>query len=170
MQSDPESGLGARLRQQLQPVLLQSLKRVRRSARLVSATAQQLATGRFHRAGRRQNLLARLHRARSGAKRQFASPYRDTGNLDHRVVRLHLAADQLVRFRDADRLGHTHQVFKLCGVDRPGVAGNADRRPLRTRHHVRPESQALDFCANAGDIFRAGVGAHHNKHRFASYL
>ena len=152
----------ARFRQVSQAFFAQALKRVRRSARLVGAAAQELAAGGFHGARRCQNLFAAFHRTGARAERQFGAAHRDARHVHHGVVGLHFAADQLVGFRNRDGFGDARQVLEFGRRHGAVIAGDADGGALRARHDVGAEAEALNFRANAGDILLGGVRAHNH--------
>ena len=66
---------------------------------------------------------------------------------------LDVAADQLVRFADADEFLHAWHFFERARLYFPAVASNADGRALRARHGMGAVSQALDFLANRPHLF-----------------
>jgi hypothetical protein len=42
------------------------------------------------------------------------------------------------------------------------ISGDADGGPLGAGHHVRSESEALNFFADPGDVLLGGVGSHYD--------
>ena len=94
---DREVELLAHPRQDLEPLLAESLEGVRRGARLVRAAAEQLPAGALDPLGDGARLVERLDRAGAADHDDAVAADVDAADVDDRVVRLRLAADQLVR-------------------------------------------------------------------------
>jgi hypothetical protein len=123
-----------------------------------------LRTRSFHRACRCEDLFAAFDRAGAAAECEFVAADGHTENAHYGVFRFDFAADQLVRFRNSNRLGDAVQIRDFSGIDRSRIAGDADRGFLRAGHHVRAETQRFDALAHAAHIFRGRVRLHYDQH------
>src|ERR1022692_2975788 len=161
---DAHAGFFANLRENLQSLHAHSLERIGRGARLIRAASKQMRARGTHGASAFKRLFTRFHRTRPGDHHQVRSTDSGSPNLHHSVVGFHLAADQFVRFRNADRFGDSREILELHRLDRSGIAGDSDGGTRGARHHVRPGAQRFHARANRGDIFFSRGGAHDNQH------
>jgi len=86
------------------------------------------------------------------------------GKPDHRVIGLRVAADEFVRFRDADYFLHSRHLFERSGIDLAFIAGDADGGALRSGHGVSPVPERFNFLANRANLLFGGLRAHDYKH------
>jgi hypothetical protein len=126
------------------------------------ASAQQLPAGVLHRVRGFQNLLATFHRTRTAAEHRLRAAHSNAVDINHRVLRPHLAADQFIRLRNANRLGHPLHRLELHRIHRLRIAGDADGRLLRAGHDVCAKSQAFDPFPHSIDIGLCRLRFHHD--------
>ena len=81
------------------------------------------------------------------------------------VVRLRLAADQLVGVRDADDFLDAGKVLEDLGIGRSRLAGDADGGAVRAGDGVGLEAHALDVADDGFDLIGPGPGFHDDEHR-----
>ena len=166
---DGKPGFLASKGEQLESRFSQTLKRVRRTARLEGAAAKGCRPRRSHRVRRRQNLLLRLDRAgpRDNHDRSTADVHPGSEG-DHRTVRFPLARHLLVLLGDVNHLRHARKADDVR-VIHPGVVPNqADHRALLPRHGNWSEAH---FGDDATDCVDLGVGRavlHDDKHYVSS--
>src|SRR4029079_9086024 len=75
-----------------------------------------------------------------------------------------LAGDELVGVGDGDDLENAGKALEDGSVERPLVAGDADRGALGARDGMGLESAGLDRLRYAADLRRGRVLAHHDEH------
>jgi hypothetical protein len=164
---DRQARLGADPRQDLQALGPEPLERVRRGARLEGPAAVEVRARFPHAAADLESAGFRLDRAGAGRDGELLAAHRHAGDRDHGVLPLRLPRHELVGGRDGYDFRHTGQVFEGSAVDRAAVAGDADRRPLRSRNRMGLKPEALDGVDDAGDVLRRGRRIHHDEHRGA---
>src|SRR5271166_3167356 len=154
------------LRQDLQAIFSQALKRVRRSAWLVRASTKELRARAGDTFGGGQRLLAAFDGARAGDHGHLvaAEARVRTGEADDRVFFLHVAADELVRLADADDFLHPRHLVESAGIELRLIAGDADGGALCSGNGVCPETQRVDLLAHAPHLLFGGVRLHDDKH------
>ena len=151
-----------------QPLLAQALEGVRARARLEGPAPQQARPSRLDAARHGERLLERLDRARAGRDHELPAAHRHVPDVDDRVLRLHLAGDELVGVGDGDDLEDAGQALEDGSVDRPPVAGDADGRALRAGDRVGLEAAGLDRPHDTLDLLRLRVLPHHHEHRLGA--
>ena len=161
---DADAGLLAGLRQDLQPLDAHALERVRARARLERAGPQELHALRHEELGRLEDHRLVLDRARPGDDRERPRADGSLRERDDGVVAFHLAAGELVRLGDADRLLDARQHLEERLIDGAGVAGDADGRARRAGHDVRGQSLRLDDFDDPVDLRVGGVRLHDDEH------
>src|SRR5579883_768724 len=131
--NDPQAELVANLRHDLERLFAQSLKSIRRSARLIGPTAEELRACRCNLFSYSKGLLARFNGAGAGNHGQVASADSGigAGEANDRVLFLHIPADQFVRLGDANDLGDAGKLFEVAAINLSLVAGDADSGALR---------------------------------------
>src|SRR5438552_2301364 len=95
------------------------------------------------------------------AERSSSSSVAD---VDNRVVRLRLAADQFVGLGDLDDLLDAGKVLDARGILRPLMPGDADRRAMRAGNRMRLQSKAFDVPNDCFDLLRRRAGFHDDNH------
>ena len=141
---DIKPELIADLGHHLQALFAESLKSVRRSTRLVRTAAEESGAAFGDDPGGRYHLFAVLKSARAGDHREFAAADGRITDLYDRPFGTKIFGDQFVRLGDADRLGDAGQIFKMSGVDRTAVAGDADRGPVRAGQRMPAKTECVD--------------------------
>ena len=122
------------------------------------------APRRLGRPARRQQLRLVLDRARPGDQREAVAADRYPADVDHRVVRVELAPDQLVGREDRlDRLDIGMMLEAEFG-QHPLVAEGAEHDPLAARHVKRFQPLRLDPGEQFVDDLGRRVGLHHDDH------
>ena len=76
------------------------------------------------------------------------------------VLFLNVAADQLVRFGDADDFLHARHFFQRAGLDFALVAGDANRGALRSGNGVSAVAERFDFLADGAHLLFRSVRLH----------
>jgi hypothetical protein len=109
-----------------------------------------------------QRLGLALDRTRTGNHRHIACSKAGPGHLHDSALRLHLAAHQLERLGDPDDFFDPLQIGDTGRIHWSGIAGDADRGPLRSRHDVGLETHLLDPAADGLDLRGAGAAFHHH--------
>ena len=82
--------------------------------------------------------------------------------MNNRVVGLQVATHKLVWLTNANDLADSRHLLQASGLNRPFVAGDADRSPLSARNGMRAQSQSFDFAANVAHLLFGRVGLHDN--------
>ena len=141
-----------------------SLKRIWRCARLVGSAAKELRTRALDALCNRKRLLAALNRTGSGDDRELRPANRGIapGKSNDSVLFLNVAADQLVRFRDADDFLHARHFFQRAGLDFALISGDANRSPLRSGNGVSAVAERLDFLADGAHLRFRSVRLHNH--------
>ena len=93
----------------------------------------------------------------------------DAADVDDRVVRLRLAADELVGVRDRDDFLDARKVLEHRGIGFAAVAGDADGGAERAGDRMGAEAQPLDVANDGFDLFRPRAGFHDDEHRCFSW-
>src|SRR5208282_5190188 len=140
-----------------------------RSARLVSATAEELGSGAGDALGNSESLLAALDAARPSNDGQVGASDADArsiraGKIDDSVVGLGVATHQFVGLRNFDDFLHARHLFQRAGLDFSLVAGDADGGALRSGHGVGAVSERFDFLANGAHLLFGGLRLHDYEH------
>src|SRR5258708_14167517 len=163
-----EAILGANFRKNLEALFAKALKAVRRSARLVSAAAEQTRSGFFDALGDSQALLLGFHGTRASdesnvlaADDNLARGRRDSKDA---VFFFGVTPDELIRVADGDAFADTGHGFEDSEINCAFVAGDDDGRSNRAGDRVRSEAQASDALADFADLFLGGVRLHDNQH------
>ena len=102
LSDDGEAGLGARGRENLEPLFAVAAERVGAGAGLEGAASEQVSASRLHRPRRLYHVLFRVHRTGAGHGHQPAAADLHGPHLDDGIIFLYLAAGELVRLADAD--------------------------------------------------------------------
>src|SRR6266550_3516042 len=142
--------------------LAEALERVRRRSRFPNAATKETRTTLLDSFRDGERLVATLDRARPGNDYQLPVANRRVADSNHSLVRSQIECDQLVRLSDADDFHNPGQIFETPSVDRSFIAGDADRRPRRSRHGMRAESDCLNDLHHRIDLRCRGVGLHYN--------
>ena len=145
-----------------EPFFAETLKRVRRGARLERAAAKETRAAATHGFGDGKRLLRALDRARTSDDRQLVAADRRVANAHHRLFRPQVERNQLVRLTDANSFRDAREIFKVRRIDRALVAGDADRGASGAGHRMALESQFLDNAQHSLDLASARVGFHDN--------
>ena len=163
---DSQAELLARLCENLQALFAQTLKRVRRSARLERAAPEEARAAPLDGLGHGEDLLAALDRARARDYRQLvAADSRVAADVDDGLLGAQVDGDELVRLRHAYRLGHARQRLEGRDVHGAGVAGDAYGRAPRAGHDVRPVAQLIYDALDLFYLLAGRVNLHHDEHR-----
>ena len=162
---DGQPGLGARVGEDLEPVLLHPLERVGRRARLERAAAQEVRARRLDRGRGLVDLLAALDRARAGDDAEAAAADARAADVDEacrraspRATRASTASTPPPRRR---RRGIT---VNMPGIERPLVARDADGQPRGARDLVGREPERADLVLDRGDVGARRAGLHDDEH------
>src|ERR1700674_5450665 len=174
---DEQSEAFADFGHDLQTFFAQSLKRIRRSARLIGSAAEELGSGAGDALGDFKRLIASLDSARAGDDGQVGASDGDRRTFqvrickfDDGVVGLGVATDQFVGFGDADDFLHAGHFFQCPGFDLALIASDADGGALRARHGVGAVSERFDLLANGADLLFGGLRLHDYQHMEYSEL
>ena len=166
---DAEAKLLANLREDLEAGETESLEGVRRSARLVSAAAEETNAGGLQALGDGETLLFGFNGARTGNQSDVGTANEDvarrSGNADDRIFFLDVAGDEFVGLGDGDAFDDAGHGLENAEVDGTVVAGDADGGASRTRDGMSFEAEGFDAVADGADLFFGGVGLHDDKHR-----
>jgi hypothetical protein len=140
----------------------EALEHVGRGAWLVSASTKELCASSGDLLGDGEGLFAGLDGARAGDDGEVASTDRGVGagEGDDGVLFLHIPANELIRFRDANDFGDAGEFFEIALIDLALIAGNANRRALRTGHGMWAKAQLFNVFANSLDLLRRCLGLH----------
>ena len=154
----------ADLSHDLQAFFAQTLKRIRRSARLVSSAAKKLRSCARHALRHCKRLLPALDRAGASNNRQPGPANRGIRprKTNHSVVFFDITAYQLVRLGDFDHFLHARHFLQRALLHLSLIPGDADRRALRSGHGMRAIAQLLDFFADASYLLFGSVRLHDN--------
>src|SRR4051812_41150466 len=79
-----------------------------------------------------------------------------SGERNHCVIRLHIAADQLVRLVYADTFLPARHFVEGPGLNLAAIPSNANGSTLGSGNGVSAITQRLDFVAHRADVFRLG--------------
>src|SRR5215211_3060279 len=160
-----QAGLGLRLRQQAQARLAEALERVWRRARLVRAAAQELRARVPHRAGRVEQHLTRLDRARSRDRGEVLAADPPSVDLEHGALLAPvLERRQLVRLEDRHQVVHARRSIEpevrhvLAVADRPDHGHQLARRDMGVR------ADGLHALDDRGYLRRSRALFHHDHH------
>src|ERR1700676_3934278 len=93
---DAKSSFVAGVGKVSQTLFAQALKSIWRGAGFISSAPQQVCAGGLDGASGSQNLFAALHRAGARAECELGSADWNASDLNHGIVRLHFATDQLI--------------------------------------------------------------------------
>ena len=161
---DRQTELAACLLQDLDPLLPESLERVRGRPRLIDVAADDRCAGVLRRADRAHRLLGVLNRARAGDQREGVPADRDRPDLDYGGFGMQVPRDHLVRLADLD---HVVDAMHLAPIDRLESVGVADEADDRV-HGAAGDERLAAVRAHA---FRDGVDlgvrrlwGHHHDH------
>src|SRR5258706_9745165 len=165
---DREAGLLPHAGEDFQARLAEALEGIGGRPRLERAAPVERRARLADRVADLDRLGQRLDRAGAGDDHDRGSAHGHAPDRDDRVLALGLPGDQLVGRRDRDDLGDARQVLEGARLDRTAVAGDADRRALRSRDGVGREPQALDGFDDAPDVLRGGRRIHDDEHRVLS--
>ena len=169
LRHDLEPRALARLREELQPLLLETLEGIRARARLVRATAQELRARLFHDVRRLEELLARLDGAGAGHHDRRAVADLHARDIDDARARMELAARELVALGDRDRLLHAIHRLERHIAELPLVADDADDALGRAVHDLCLEARVLDGADDRLDVLCRCFGIHDDNHSHTSF-
>src|SRR5262249_14554120 len=147
-----------------QAIFAQTLKCVRRSARLVRSTAKESRAGAGHSFSNCECLFWRLDRAGPGNNAQIAAAKTSIAarKMDYRVFFLHVAADQLVGLADADGFLHARHLIQAANLHGARITSNANGRALRAGNWVSTITKGLDLFTDGTYLLFRGVRLHHD--------
>ena len=110
-------------------------------------------------------MIERLDRARTADDDDPFAADVDAADADDAVVRLRLAAHQLVRVRDADDFLDAGEILENLRVGRfLLLSGDADGGAVDARNRVCFEPHLLDVANDCFDLFRPSAGIHYYEH------
>ena len=141
--------------QQLQALFLHALEAVGAGPRLERAAAEGGRAGRFHRAGRGEDLLFALDRAGPGDDADRAAADGQAADDDLRRLFLHLAAGDLVRGEDRHHFVDARAALERLLGAVALLADGGDDGPLGALNDVGLEAQALDPLGPCAGFARA---------------
>ncbi len=152
--------------------LAHALEGIWGGARLVRPAAQELRSRPGYLLGYRKSLLPALNRAWSGDHGNVLAADRGirAREADHRILFLHIAADQFVGLGDLDYFGYAGQLRERVLLHRTLVSRDADRRPLRPGHGVRPVSERFDPLTNGLNLLGRRLRLHNYEHGWSLVL
>jgi hypothetical protein len=166
---DGQTGFLACLRQQLQPLLAESLEFVGRRARLERAAAQEGRPGGLHGLGGGQQLFLAFDRARPGHDVELFAADDVFADADGGIGRMRLAADELVTLLDGhdalNGLGKLRDQRFEVGVGE-FVADGADDGARHAAHDVGGVAEFADFLEDGLFLFSRNPGFEHDDHGF----
>src|SRR6185503_9458379 len=102
--------------------------------------------------GDRTRLVERLDRTRPADHDDSVAADVHAAYRHHRIVRLRLAADELVSVRDRNDLFHAGEVLEDQRIRFTAVPGNADGRTECAWNRVCPEAHSLDVANYGFDL------------------
>jgi len=166
---DAETKLLANLREDLEAGETESLEGVRRSARFVSAAAEETNARGLQALGDGQTLLFGFNGAGTGNQSDVGTANEDvargSGNADDRIFFLDVAGNEFVGLGDGDAFDDAGHGLENAEVDGIVVAGDADGGASGARDGMSFEAEGFDAVADGADLFFGGVGLHDDKHR-----
>ena len=147
--------------QDAQTLETEALERVGRGARLVGAAAEHRTTGGLDRLGRRERLLVRLNRARTGHHREVAAADLARPDGDDRVARAELARNALVLLAQRHDALDAVDGLKRQARDDRAITDDPDDGAVTTRVDVDPGTRLVD---QRDDVLylRLGGGSTHD--------
>ena len=86
------------------------------------------------------------------------------GKTNDGVVRLEVAADQLIWLANADDFAHSRHFFQASWFDCALVTRNTNGGALRAGNRMRTQSQRFDLAANLAHLFFSRMRLHYNQH------
>src|SRR6185437_8461451 len=160
-----ETGFFARTNEQLESLDAESLKGVRRAARLECTAAQRGAASLAHKLRGANDLRLRFDRAGTCDYRDVGSTEGNTGcDRDDRRLGPPFARHLLVRLRDVDDSHDARQGLDPTGIDPSVVADESNGRALRARHRMRRISHLVYDRNYALHVCRGRAVTHYYKH------
>jgi hypothetical protein len=151
-------------REDLQRLLTESLKRVRRRARLVCAAAHELSAGALDLLGNGAGLIERLDRARSADHDNTVAADVHAADVDDRVIGLRLAADQFVGMGDGNDFLDAGEVLEDRRISCAAMPGHPDRGAECARNRVCAKPHPFDVPDDGFDLIRPRRGLHDDEH------
>jgi CTP:molybdopterin cytidylyltransferase MocA len=106
---------------------------------------------------RLDDLLAAFHSARPGDDPEIWTAHLETVQGNQRVVRVILAAGDLVRMRDGHHVLHAGQHGQLIPVEGTPAPDHADDGPLFAFREMDIVAHRPDASDHVGDLTRAGM-------------
>ena len=144
----------------------QTLKAVRRSARLVGASTKEADAGGLELRGGGQALLFGFDSAGSSNHGEMRSTDEDvsrgSGNADNGVFLLNVATDQFVGLGDGNAFDDAGHGFENAEIDGTIVAGDADGGAASAGNGVGLEAESLDAVTDVLNLLFGGVGLHND--------
>jgi hypothetical protein len=166
--NDAEAKFLADVGKNLQAGEAESLKGIRRGARLVGTAAKEPDAGRFELLGDGEALVFGFNGAWSGNHSDVSAADEDvaggSGNFDDGVVFFDVARDKFVGLGNGNAFDDAGHGFENAEVDGAGISSDADGSAAGSGHGVGFKSERFDAIANSADLFVGGVGLHDNEH------
>src|SRR2546421_2238521 len=149
----------------LQALFAETLKGIRRSARLKRTAAKEAHARTTHRLGHSERLCATLNRTGAGDDGQLFAADGRIADAHDGLFGFQIERDQFVGLAHADRFGDAGQILEVARIDRALIAGDADGCALLAGHRMRAKAQVLNDAHHIRDLAFGRIRFHNDKHK-----